>query len=70
LQVAKFCRAPLRHGNAGQAFRVVVVVVITVVVIKVLQRTPVYCDGQIQEQDDAMKIPPFKQESKPHLQIG
>jgi hypothetical protein len=68
LQVAKFCRAPLRHGNTGQALSVVVVDI--VVVIRLLQRTPVYCDGQIQEQDDARKIPPFKQESKPHLQIG
>ncbi len=40
LQVAKFCRAPLRHGNTGQALSVVVVDI--VVVIKLLQRTPVY----------------------------
>ncbi len=49
---------------------IVVVVVVKVVVIIFSQRNPLYCNGQTQVHDGAKKRPPFKHESKPHLQIG
>lgn len=59
--------APLRHGIIGHT---VLVVVATVVVAIVSQRIPVYWDGQIQEQEEDKKKPPFEQASNPHLQMG
>ena len=41
-----------------------------VVVINSLQRIPLYLSLQIHEHDDGTNKPSFKQESKPHLQIG
>ena len=74
MHVTAFNLPPLRHVNCiAQALFVVVVVEVAfkvVAAIKLSQRIPVYCVGQIQEHVDAEKKPPFKQESKPHLQIG
>ena len=72
LQVTVFCFAPLRHGSSEHALVVVVKIALVVVdeaVTKLSHRIPVYWAGQMHEHEEAIKKPPFKHESKPHLHM-
>lgn len=66
MQVVGFCLLPLKHGGLDREAHGERVVVVGV---KKSQRIPLYCGGQMHEHDDETKKPPFKQVSKPHLQM-